>query len=369
MMDPTKPPFSCTGTPEFIELLAGLNCSLVLSTYQAGKVILLSSTDGERLTQLPRTFESPMGMAVEDNRLAIATRHEIVLLANDPRLAPSYPNRADWYDAMYAPRAAFYCGAVFTHDMAFTPNGLVAVNTLFSCLFRPDFNHSFVPLWQPPFISALTPEDRCHLNGLALVDGQPRYVTALGTTDEAGGWRPDKLNAGVLMDITTNEILLHDLAMPHSPRVYDGGVYVLLSATGEVVKADLEAGSYEVVNRLPGFVRGMSRLGDYLFIGLSHLRKSHTFGDLPLAQEGATQCGVTALHLPTGAIVGGMKYINSCNEIYDVQVLPGMCRPGILGTATPMFRRALTLPDATYWGKSEEEIEAQRAAEQQQDRV
>jgi uncharacterized protein (TIGR03032 family) len=236
---------------------------------------------------------------------------------------------------MFAPRAVFYCGALFTHDLAFTPQGLVAVNTLFSCLFRPDTGHSFVPLRQPPFITALTPDDRCHLNGLALVDGQPRYVTALGPTDTAGGWRPDKLKAGVLMDITTNEILLHDLAMPHSPRVYDGEVYLLLSATGEIVKADLEAGTYDVINKVPGFARGLSRYGDYLFVGLSHLRNTHTFGDLPLAQEGATTCGVTALHLPTGAIVGQMTYVNSCNEIYDVQVLPGMGRPGILGTAPP----------------------------------
>lgn len=354
MMDPTKPPFTCTYTPEIPELLAGLNCSLALSTYQAGKVIFLSS-DGEKIHQLPRTFDTPMGMALDGARLAVATKHEIILLANEPRLASTYPNKPDWYDALFIPRAAYYCGAVDTHDLAFTPEGLVGVNTLFSCLYRPDLQYNFVPLWRPPFITHLAPEDRCHLNGMALVDGRPRYVTAQSMTDTTQGWRPDKLTGGVLMDVTTDEVLLTGLPMPHSPRVYDGEVYLLLSATGEVVRADLDAGDWETVNRVPGFVRGMTRHGDYLFVGSSHLRKTHTFGDLPLAREGATFCGVMVIHLPTGAIVGQIKYINSCDEIYDVLVLPDVRRPGILGTAAPLYRRGLSLPEATYWGKDEKE--------------
>lgn len=354
MMDPKQPPFSCTYTPEIPELLAGLNCSLALSTYQAGKVIFLSS-DGEQLNQLPRTFDTPMGMALKGNQMAIATKHEIVVLANEPRLASTYPNKPDWYDALYVPRSNYYCGAIDAHDLAFTPDGLVGVNTLFSCLFRLDDGFNFVPTWRPPFISALAPEDRCHLNGMAMQDGQPRYVTAQGRTDSVQGWRQDKLIGGVLVDVASNEVLLHGLAMPHSPRVYDGEVYLLLSASGEVVRADLTKGSYDTLARIPGFVRGLARLGDYLFVGSSHLRKTHTFGDLPLASAGATFCGVMVLHLPTGAVVGQIKYVNSCTEIYDVLVLPDMRRPGILGTGSPIFRRALSLPETTYWGKEGDE--------------
>ena len=54
---------------------------------------------------------------------------------------------------------------------------------------------------RPPFISAYAAEDRCHLNGLAIVDGQPRYVTALGQSDTRGGWRAGKSNGGIVMSV------------------------------------------------------------------------------------------------------------------------------------------------------------------------
>ena len=37
----------------------------------------------------------------------------------------------------------------------------------------------FSPRWRPPFVSALAPEDRCHLNGLAMVDGVLLLVDAV----------------------------------------------------------------------------------------------------------------------------------------------------------------------------------------------
>ena len=363
-MQASLPPFSCTHTPEFPELLAELDCTLVLSTYQAGKLIFVSS-DGEKLRQLPRTFDTPMGVATRGNQMAVGTKHEVLLLANDPRLADGYPNKPKFYDALYVPRSSHYCGHLDIHDLIWADEGLMGVSTLFSCLFRLDESYSFQPVWRPPFISELAPEDRCHLNGLCLVDGHPRYVTAFSETDSTQSWRPTKLDSGVLMDVTTNEVILRDLPMPHSPRVFDGELYLLLSVTGDVVKVDVASGKYEVINRVPAFVRGMVKWGDYLFVGGSHLRKSHTFGDLPLAQEGATFCGVMVIHLPTGAIVSQLKYVNSCEEIFDVQVLHGVRRPGILGTRDNIYQRALSLEERTYWAAEEDE-EAQLAAQMSQ---
>jgi uncharacterized protein (TIGR03032 family) len=353
MQKTTLPPFSCTHTPEFPQLLAELECSLLVSTYQAGKIILIGS-DGEQLSQLPRTFDTPMGTAFDGRRLAVATRHEVVQLVNEPRLAGSYPSKPDFYDTLFVPRSSHYCGQLNIHDMAWCQDGLVGVNTLFSCLFRLDEFYSFAPLWRPPFISALVSEDRCHLNGMAVVDGQPRYVTALGHSDTHQGWRDNKLEGGILMDVESGEVLLQALPMPHSPRVYDGRLYVLLSALGQLVVVDLAKGTFEVVNQVNGFVRGMARQGDFLFVGSSRLRHKHIFGDLPLAQ-GETLCGVVAIHLPTGALVGKLEFLNSCEEIYDVQVLPGWRRPGILGTSQPMYQRALSTPEETFWGEDKDE--------------
>ncbi len=353
-MQATLPPFSCTHTPEFPELLSELDCSLVLSTYQAGKVIIVSS-NGESLRQLPRTFDTPMGVAIDGNRMAVGTKHEVLLLANDPRLAEKYPNKSDFYDAMYAPRSAHFCGHIDIHDLTWSKEGLVGVSTLFSCLFKLNDTHSFASVWTPPFITNLAPEDRCHLNGMCLVDGSPRYATAFSETDGVQSWRPTKLESGVLMDVTTNEVVMRSLPMPHSPRVFDGQLYLLLSVTGEVVKVDVATGQYEVINHVPAFVRGLAKWGDYLFVGASHLRKTHTFGDLPLAQEGATFCGVMVIHLPTGALVSQLKYVNSCEEIFDVQILPGLRRPGIMGTHGEIHRRALSLKETTFWAAEEDE--------------
>lgn len=350
-MTQSLPPFSCTYTPEIPELLAGLGCSLVVSTYQAGKVIIFSpNPDGQGLNQLPRNFPQAMGLAVSGPLLAIATRHEVVVLANAPGLARDYPHKPGWYDGLYAPRAVYMAGELDLHDMAWSGESLWAVNTRFSCLCQIDHRYSFTPRWQPPFIRELTPHDHCHLNGMAMAEGQPRYVTALGQSDTPKGWRPTKLSGGVLLDVPSGEIILRDLPMPHSPRLFDGRLYLLLSATGELVTVDLAAGRYETVNRMPGFVRGLARCGDYLFAGLSRLRPNHTFGDLPLAKQ-PLFCGIVVIHLPSGRLAGSIRYLNSCEEIYDVQVLPGLRRPGILGLDHDLHRRTLATPSHVFWGQ------------------
>ena len=351
MSTPTTP-FSIQHTPGVPELLAELDCSLVLTTYQAGKAIVLSS-DGERLMPLPRTFEEPMGLAVDGDQMAIATKDSIVLLANEPRLTESHPRQPGIYDALFVPRSVHFVGALAIHDMIWSRDGLLGVNTLFSCLFQLDPSHSFRPVWQPPFISALAPEDRCHLNGLAGVDGEPRFVTSLGSTDTKGGWRAGKEQGGLLMHVPSGEVVLGGLAMPHSPRVYDGKLYALLSATGDVIAVDVERGQFETVHRLPSFARGLARCGDYLFVGNSRVRAEHTFGDLSLAHNKDAFCGISILHLPTGAFVGEMRYLRTCEEIYDVQVLPGLRRPGLLGLHDETHRQALSTPDQTFWARTE----------------
>ncbi|GAB4419158.1 MAG: TIGR03032 family protein [Anaerolineae bacterium] len=342
-------PFSCTHSPDFPDLLASLGCSLVISTYQAGKVIFISATpDG--LIQLPRNFDKPMGLAVAGARLAVATRHEVVVLANAPSLAPGYPSNPDCYDSLFAPRAVYFSGEVDLHDLAWIGSTLWAVNTRFSCLCRIDDQFSFTPVWRPPFVTAFTPDDHCHLNGMALANGQPLYATALGATDSPKGWRSTKPTGGVLLHVPSGEIILSGLAMPHSPRLFEGRLYLLLSASGELVTVEPESGRYEIVAALPGFGRGLARCGDYLFVGLSRLRPNRTFGDLPIARRELFS-GVLVLHLPSGQIVGHLQYLSGCEEIYDVQVLPGLRRPGLMGLDKPLFRSALSTPQYGFWSE------------------
>src|SRR5947207_9982868 len=146
--------------------------------------------------------------------------------------------------------------------------------TRFSCLCTLDPDYSFVPRWQPPFISALAAEDRCHLNGLAMVDGRPRYVTALGESDTARGWRANKPRGGCLIDVDSGAVLSRGLSMPHSPRWHDGRLWVLESGTGQLLLIDGATGRRQRIAEVPGFGRGLAMAGPYAFIGLSKIRKT-----------------------------------------------------------------------------------------------
>ncbi len=343
------PPFSCTFSPNIPELLQQMNVSLAISTYQAGKVILISPKNRDELIQLPRNFAKPMGIAVKEQKMAIASLSEVVILGNAPGLAKDYPRQPNTYDAFYTPRATYFTGEVDVHDLEWANEGLWGVNTSFSCLciINEDFN--FTPKWQPSFISGLAPEDRCHLNGVAFEHGEPRYVTALGPTDTPGGWRENKATGGILIDIQSNEIILEGLPMPHSPRIYNNQLYLLLSGTGEIVRVNIKTRKYDILKGLNGFARGMDRYGDYLFIALSKLRTtSKAFQDLPVSEKSAF-AGIVVLYLPTASTVGYIKYEASVDEIFDVCVLQGTTRPGLLNTLKPEYKMGISLPETSFW--------------------
>ena len=172
-------PFSLTYTPQLPELLFNLNCTIALTTYQAGKLVLISpNPDKEKLVTLPRSFQKPMGISVRGNRMAIASKDEIIGLDNSRELATHYPNKQNVYDSLWVPRITYYTGQVDMHDIAISDDGIYAINTSFSCLCKIDGNFNFTPVWHPPFIDKLVSEDRCHLNGLVMIDDKPKYVTA-----------------------------------------------------------------------------------------------------------------------------------------------------------------------------------------------
>lgn len=345
------PPFACTHSPNLPELLMQLNCTIMVSTYQAGKVVLVSATNRDRLIQLPRTFKRAMGIATKGDKMAIATENEVVMFANSRQLAKTYPNKPNTYDALYMPRATYYTGHLDMHDLHYGNETLWGVNTSFSCLCKIDSDYSFRPVWKPHFINKLTSEDRCHLNGLAMKNGEPLYISALGTGNTHQSWRDNITSGGILMHVPSNEIIATGLAMPHAPRIYDDKLYVLLSAKEELICVDPQKGTYDVVAKVPGFVRGMAKHGDYLFIGTSKLRKdSSTFKHLKIAEK-ADRAGVTVVHLPSGNVVANLNWLTSVDEIYDVQILTNTSRPNIINTYTDAHQKALMLPETTYWSK------------------
>ncbi len=348
-MSPPAPPFSCTYSPQVPELLYQLKCTIAVSTFQAGKVIFISAKDESSLIQLPRTFDRPMGMTQRGLNLALATKDEVIVFKNEISLAKNYPKHPDTYDALYMPRKKYFTGPLDLHDISWCGNDFVAVNTAFSCIIKIDDQFSFTPVWNPSFISDIKPEDRCHLNGLVVQNDKLKFATAFNSGNTNQSWKENILSSGVLMDIPSNTIIASGLGMPHSPRVYEKKLFLLLSATGEIVEVEASSGKTSVVNKLKGFVRGMAYHNGYVFVGLSKLRKnSSTFSKLPVA-EFADRAGIVILHLATGAIVGEIIYQNSVDEIYDCHVLAEMIRPNIVNTDKPEHKQGITTPQSSWW--------------------
>jgi uncharacterized protein (TIGR03032 family) len=350
-MDLAPPPpveFQYTQTESFAGLLHQLRASLLVSTYQANKLLAVRA-QGNGLSTLVRTFDRPMGLAVDARRLALGTRDQVWLLRNAPDIAPRV-EPAGRHDACYLPRSCHVTGDIAVHELAWAGEELWIVNTRFSCLCTLDPDYSFVPRWQPPFITALAPEDRCHLNGLAMGAGEPgelipRFVTALGETDTQGGWRANRSRGGCLIDVSRGEIVAGGLSMPHSPRLHEGRLWVLESGTGRLLLVETASGRRETVAEVPGFGRGLALVGRYAFIGLSKIRQASTFGGLPIAgRPGELKCGVAVVDLPRGELVALLDFHTAVEEIFDVRFLPGLCFPEVIGFQKETVHHTFIVP-------------------------
>lgn len=323
-------------------LLRQLGGSLLVTTYQSNRVISLRASQGGLGVHL-REFDRPMGVATTPDGFALGTRSEVLDFRDFPAVAETLDPPGS-HDACYMLRNSHVTGDIAVHDLEMGRDGLWVVATAFNCLATLDTTHSFVPRWMPPFVSGIVAEDRCHLNGVALVDGVPRYVTALGVSDVEGGWRPGKATGGVLMEVPSGEVLLEGLSMPHSPRWHEGTLYVLESGRGRLLACDLDSRTTRTVAELPGFTRGLSFMGPYAFVGTSQIRETATFGGLPVAQRGPLQCGVWAVDLRTHKVVASVTFADRVQELFDVAALDGVRHPEVSEPGSDLTRRSWYLP-------------------------
>lgn len=340
-------PISCQSTVGFPALLKQLGASILVTTYQANKLFIAREFQGHLNTHF-RDFRAPMGLALstETGRLAVGARQQILEFQNQPavsaRLDP--PGR---HDACFMPRATHQTGEINAHDLAWAGRELWMVNTRFSCLCTLDREHSFVPRWRPPFISALAPEDRCHLNGLAVVDGKPRYVTALSQTDSAQGWRENKATGGVLLEVPSGKILRTGLSMPHSPRWHDNKLWLLESGSGRLLSLDLRKGQLREICQLPGFTRGLDFVGPFAFMGLSQVRESAASSALPLTDRYKPEeraCGVWVVDTRNGQTVAFLRFDSGVQEIFAVQIVPARFPDVLNDPQDPILANSFILP-------------------------
>lgn len=287
-----------------------------------------------------------MGLHAAASTLYLSTLYQVWRFEN--ALAPG--ERFQGYDAVYTPRESRVTGELDIHDIAVDDDERVLLsNTLFNCVATLDDRHSFRPVWTPPWISRLVPEDRCHLNGLALREGRLRYVTAVSRSDVPDGWRDRRRDGGVVVDTETNEVVCDGLSMPHSPRWHREQLWLIDSGSGYFGRVDLEKGFFERLVFCTGFARGLAFVRNFAVIGLSDRRENRTFQDLDLeenlrAHDAETRAGLLVVDLRDFTTPHWLRLGGVVRELYDVGVLEGTERPMAVGFQSDEIRRYLSFP-------------------------
>jgi uncharacterized protein (TIGR03032 family) len=293
--------------------LAAQALSLAFTTYQAGKLFLLGLQPGGRLALFERTFNRCMGLCAHPGGLWMSSLYQLWRFENV--LAPGQEHEG--HDRLYVPMASHTTGDIDVHDIAVQADGrVVFVNTLFSCLATVSPRASFAPLWRPAFVSRLAAEDRCHLNGLALADGAPAYVTLVGRSDVADGWREHRRRGGCVLDVRTGATVVEGLSMPHSPRVVGDALWLLEAGSGFLGRVDRARGAFERVVFCPGYARD---------------------------DAVEPRCGLLVVDLRSGDIVHWLRLDGVVEELYDVVALPGVRRPMALGFNNEEIQRTITI--------------------------
>ncbi|TFH67150.1 TIGR03032 family protein [Gammaproteobacteria bacterium LSUCC0057] len=327
--------------------LAQAKLSLAFTSYQTGRLYLVGVEPKGRISFHERIFERAMGVVGDAQRIYMGGLYQLWRFENMLR-----PNQRmkKIYDKVFVPRNAQTIGDLDIHELGIRKNGkVVFVNTKYSCLAEPSVTHSFKPIWKPEFISKLAPEDRCHLNGLAMVKQEPKYVTAVCKSDSVDGWRDRRQDGGVVIDIETNEIVCEGLSMPHSPRWANGKLWVLNAGSGEIGHVDFATKQFVPLAFCPGFLRGMSIHGNIAAVGLSKPRNKRFEGlaldDNLKARDADAWCGIQFINLANGDVQHWIRLEGDITELFDVAFLPGVSNPMLVGLRGNEIRDLITFEE------------------------
>jgi len=363
--------FSSTHTDNLPKILKALNISLAVTSYQSARLILIRS-DGETIDTNLKVFPRPMGVYADKDRITLGTFNQVLEFKRSDELLENIKkgaldkegdfsikvleknkeqmealksareeelNEVKKSDSLYLHRGSITTGMINIHDIAWGDEGLWVVNSTFSCLSTLSPNNSFIARWRPKFISELVPEDRCHLNGMAMKDGKPKYVTTFNMEDSRDSWSNGRTDYGTLIDVDTDEILLKGIIMPHSPKIYKDAVYVCESGLGVVWKYNLKTKEKSLVVKLQGFTRGLYFYGGVMFVGLSQVRASEIKNPIQISKEyDETYAGVWMINLENNTEIGHIKFDGDVDQIYDIAIIPNSAYVELLNVTSPLTR-------------------------------
>ncbi len=329
------------------------NSSSLAITVGPDGLLLVGAVDARTPHVEHCIFQNAFAIDYRSGQLAVSHKKGITVYKNSSALAPLHPHKEKFYDGFFASLITFHTGDSLIHDISITDKGLVVANTRFSTVCLLDGRYNINPIWFPDFISAPAPEDRCHLNGLAIEGNALRYATAFGPYDTPGGWRGISDFNGLLIDVQAGKNLLTGLSMPHSPRLHEGRLFVCESGLGAVHEVDAATGQLRTIVRLPGLTRGLAFQQQTMFVGLSTKRQSSSLPSLPLVDSGLPlMAGVSAVDLETGQLKGTLQILDAGREVLDVKVLPGIRIAGIEDVADMESFHAIEGPRSGHWIKT-----------------
>lgn len=102
------------------------------------------------------------------------------------------------------------------------------------------------------------------------------------------------------------------------------------------------------MTELPGFARRLAFAGPYAFVGLSKIRPTSAMDGVPLAERrDQLKCGVAVVDLRTGRAIAFLEFQTAVEEIFDVQLLPGLRFPEVVGFQKETVQHTFIVPPET----------------------
>jgi uncharacterized protein (TIGR03032 family) len=320
--------FEVRASDSLVSWLAEGNQSLLIS---CGNRLWVIGVGLHGLAVAERTLDGAGPICLDDGRLLVASRWQIWTFVEVPVGEANTENGAE---RTFLPQLGQTIGAVGIADLLLTDGIPVFASSAFSCLARTDGRLTMQPVWAPPWISALRPENRCGLRGMA-----PRarhshevgFVTCSAATDRNEAWKTQPAGAGVVVSIE-GDIVTQGLDGPMSPRWYGEKLLVVNQFRGQLIALDVKSGQTETVLACHALLGPMAVSGHMAVVGASDPRASDIelrldANDVGWGTAGPTnpRSGVLLVDLGHGMIAGSLEFLGRVGPIEGVAIVPS-CR-------------------------------------------
>jgi uncharacterized protein (TIGR03032 family) len=220
------------------------------------------------------------------------------------------------------PQSAHTFGLIGASDLVVTSAGPLLASSLFGCLAVADERLAFRPVWAPPWVSALRPEGRSGLSGVAVRAGVADTVTLTARSDETATDRA--LEGTGLVLSTDGEQVVSGLTAPRHPRWWGETLLVAEAGSGRLLAVDPTRHAVETVTEVPGVAGGLAVHGSHAVLGFSAATRAGLDGVAGgrLSASQSARDGLSVVDLERGTIIGEAWFAGHAGPIVSVAVIP-----------------------------------------------